>query len=316
MFEWLKRLLFKPRAAARPTPPSDLSPTARLIRSRAQGQEAEHGAPHGGNRGGELDLEPSSSSEPRPAVEAAPAPAPVSWTVDEQEFGGADTPEAVTKRSAAPAPSPARTEPGHSIRTEDQARAHLAKLNAKISALAERFAEGAINRTQFQQLYAHYQREIQSIEAVLTMDPNSEDWKKSVSEGQSMLIRKRAQAQVLGFSIYDKESGIPLRNMGKFGVDPALFVPMLSAYRSATEEIFGGGVRSTQIEGGKWLSFVPGKVTTTLALFTMEPSNQQIKALEDLQVLFENANANTLGKPGLDPASLVCPHEFFIDHSL
>jgi len=148
------------------------------------------------------------------------------------------------------------------------------------------------------------------------MDPTSEDWKKSVSEGQSMLIRRRAQAQVLGFSIYDKESGIPLRNMGKFGVDPALFVPMLSAYRSATEEIFGGGVRSTQIEGGKWLCFVPGKITTTLALFTMEPSNQQMTALEDLQVLFENANANTLGKPGLDPAVLVCPHEFFVDHPL
>ncbi len=123
-------------------------------------------------------------------------------------------------------------------------------------------------------------------------------------------------AIALGFSIYENASGMPLKSLGEFGVDPALFVPMLSAYRSAAEEIFGAGLRSTQIEGGKWLSFVPGKLTTTLALFSTEPSAKQMKTLEEVHRLFERANARQLGRQPMNVDGLVCPHEFFINHTL
>lgn len=200
--------------------------------------------------------------------------------------------------------------------TQGQAKVYLERVKTKINSLAERFAAGNINRAQFQELYAHYQQEIQTIESILAVNPDSDEWKKAITEGQSILIRRRNRATVMGFSIYDNGSGMPLRSLGQFGLDPALFVPMLSSYRSATKEIFGGGMRSTQIEDGKWLCFIPGKITTTMALFNMEPSPKQLQSLEELQNIFENANQKQLNSDSVQPDLLVCPHEFFIGHPL
>ncbi len=200
--------------------------------------------------------------------------------------------------------------------TQAEARAYLDKVNQKVNALATRFANGDVNRIQFQQLYAHYQDEKQTIEGLLVEAPDSQAWKDAVTEGTSILIRHRHLAHVQGFSIYDNESGMPLKTIGQFRVDPALFVPMLSAYHSATEEIFGAGVRSTQIEGGIWLSFVRGDQSTTLALFTTEPSGKQLRNLEAIHKTFEQANKNQLSSPMVNVDNLVCPHEFFIRHPL
>ena len=206
--------------------------------------------------------------------------------------------------------------PGTGLRSMVEGQAYLNKINQKIHALATRFASGDINRLQFQELYAHYQNERGTIETLLAAEPDTEAWKEAITDGASILIRHRHIARVQGFSIFENESGIPLKTIGHFGVDPALFVPMLSAYRSATEEIFGAGVLSSQIEGGKWLCFVRGELTTTLALFTTEPSNKQLKNLEELQIIFEGANRNQLHTQRVFTEELVCPHEFFIRHPL
>ena len=198
----------------------------------------------------------------------------------------------------------------------EQAQVYLAKLHGKIDALASSFAAGNINRLQFQELYAHYQRELQAVEAAVTLSPTSDEWKDAINEGQSILIRRRNRASVLGFSIYENATGMPLHSLGQFKVDPALFVPMLSSYQTATAEIFGGGMRSTQIEGGQWLCFVPGRFTTTLALFNLEPSTRQLKALEEMQGLFETANRERMAAQPIRLELLVCPHEYFIGHSI
>ncbi|MCJ7624840.1 MAG: hypothetical protein MUO76_15170, partial [Anaerolineaceae bacterium] len=156
--------------------------------------------------------------------------------------------------------------------TKDSADIYIAKLRAKITSLAERFASGNLNRGQFESLYSHYQREIRKIERILEHHPETDQWKKAVSEGQSILIRRMNAARLAGYSIYDNRSGMPLWTEGEFGVDPDIVVPMLFAYRSAAEEIFGAGIRTSQIEGGKWLCYVPGRITTTVALLSAELS--------------------------------------------
>ena len=192
------------------------------------------------------------------------------------------------------------------------AQKYLVKVRTKMNDLAANFADGKINRQQFQDLYSHYQKEVAMIEQFLNTDPDSDAWKQAMAEGQSILIRRKHAARFLGFAIYDHESGMPLRTSGEFGIEPALFVPMLHSYRSATKEIFGSMVRSTQIEGGKWLCFISGKRTTTIALFSTEPSKNRIDTLDHLQSVFEHANQNLLGRPGLDPDLLVCPQEYFL----
>jgi hypothetical protein len=105
---------------------------------------------------------------------------------------------------------------------------------------------------------------------------------------------------------------MPLGTLGEFDLDPALLVPMLSAFRSATKEIFGAGMRSTQTEGGRWLCFVPGNFTTMLAVFNTEPAGRQLEFLDDLHHLFEQANLRHLANRPFDASTLLFPHEYFL----
>jgi len=182
----------------------------------------------------------------------------------------------------------------------------------KINWLAEEFASGTINRTQFNQLFAHYQNEKRTIETWLETAPYSDDWKRAATEGKSVIIRRQHMATVLGYAVYENDSGMPLETIGRFELDPALAVPMLSSYRSATREIFGAGLQSTQIEGGRWLCFVQGEFTTLMALFSTEPAAKQLQSLEELHRLFEQANRPYLQSSPINPQVLVFPHAQFL----
>lgn len=193
-----------------------------------------------------------------------------------------------------------------------EAQDYLGRVQEKINKLAEEFASGAINRDQFQQLFDHYQRERNAIRNWMNTAALSDDWKDISNEGKSIVIRSQHTAKVLGYAIYENDSGMPLNTIGDFEIDPALAVPMLSSYRTATKEIFGGDMRSTQIEGGKWLCFVPGNSTTMLALFNTEPAARQLEIMEDLHRLFEQANRRHLSHLPIDIDQLAFPHNSFL----
>jgi hypothetical protein len=199
--------------------------------------------------------------------------------------------------------------------TRKQAEEYLDRLQSKISQLADDFAEGVINREQFQRLYEHYQRERRGVENLLTTAdaaPAAFNTKVAANEGQSIVIRKQHIARAIGYSIYENLSGMPITTLGSFELDPALVIPMLSSFRSATQEIFGAGIRSSAIEGGRWVCFVPGELTTLLALFSNEPAQKQMTYLEDLHRLFEKANRRHLLQSPVTAAALLFPHEFYL----
>ncbi|MEX0787390.1 MAG: hypothetical protein WD906_00530 [Anaerolineales bacterium] len=198
----------------------------------------------------------------------------------------------------------------------EQAHEYLERVQTKINRLAEEFATGKINRSQFQELFDHYQRERRTVETWMLNASGSESWKKAAQEGQSVVIRTAHMARVMGYSIYENESGIPINTIGQFEIDSALAVPMLSSYRSAAKEIFGAELRSTQIEGGRWLAFVPGEITTLMALFSNEPAQNQLSGLEDLHRLFERANRHLLQSSPIDSEALVFPHVSFVGHTV
>jgi len=189
---------------------------------------------------------------------------------------------------------------------------YLERVQGKINKLAEEFATGEINRTQFQELYDHYRREQQTVKRYVEMSPDSEEWKAATTEGKSIVIRQKNVAKVLGYSVYDNDSGMPLNTIGEFQIEAELAVPMLSSYRAATKEIFGAGMQSTQIEGGRWLAYMPGEFTTLMTLFSTDPATDQLESLEELHLLFERANRTLLGNPPVDPDELVFPHKYFL----
>ena len=214
--------------------------------------------------------------------------------------------ESVAERPSPPA-QPAAAPSGRAA-----AEQFLEKIQDKIGRLADDFATGNINRQQFQELYAHYQREMRAVETLIATDQGQSEWGDAFQEGESVLIRQQHAAKAKGYAIYENSSGMPISTLGKFEVDPALFVPMLSSFRSATAEIFGGGIQATAIEGGRWLCFVPGQFTTMMSIFTAEPAKKQLDFLEQLHDLFEKANRALLADSPVDASALVFPHEHFL----
>jgi hypothetical protein len=160
-----------------------------------------------------------------------------------------------------------------------------------MASLSDEFATGEINRMQFEAIYKHYQEQLQHVESQMYSLPGSDAGFGAITRGMTGQLRERHKAQVLSYAIYDNASSMPLATVGSFNIDTSLLVPMLSSFRSATAEIFGAGLRSTEIEGGRWLCFVPGHFTTLIALFSIEPAKLQMSLIEDLHRDFETANA-------------------------
>lgn len=184
---------------------------------------------------------------------------------------------------------------------------YLNRTYAKMTQCVEDFASGKINRAQFQQLYAHYEQEVSLVAQLLAESDDPDAWRQAVTEGESVVIRKRHQARSIGFAIYDNESGMPIETLGEFRIDSGLLVPMLSSYRSATTEIFRAGMRNTQMENGQWLCFVPGRFSTLITLFTQEPSDQQLDVLNRMHDHFEIANHDALENGTAQPGEVALP---------
>ena len=156
--------------------------------------------------------------------------------------------------------------------------------------LAEDFAQGKLNRLQFQEIYAHYQRQRQEVEDALVSAQGPESLPSGVAVGMTGVLRARHAAKILSYAIYDNSTSLPLASVGSFRIDTSLLVPMLSSFRSAATEMFGAGLRSTEIEGGRWLCFVPGHYSTLMVLYSVEPARVQLTLIEDLHRDFEVAN--------------------------
>ena len=222
-----------------------------------------------------------------------------------------DTEPVPKEATRPPEPEPVHV-PEEEPTQEDRPEVYLKRVQDKINRLAEEFAAGVINQDQFQELFDHYRREQQTVKRWIEVAPESDAWKEATTEGKSVIIRAGHEARALGYAIYENDSGMPLKTIGQFELEPELVVPMLSSYRAATREIFGAGMRSSQIEGGRWLCFVPGELTTLMALFSTSPASRQLESLEDLHRLFEKANRNLLGGGLVNPNELVFPHAYFL----
>jgi hypothetical protein len=220
----------------------------------------------------------------------------------------ADEPQVAPEEAGVASPLPQPSE----LSSFNEALGYLDKVQDKINKLAEEFAGGTINRAQFNELFDHYRHEQLMVKQWIDLYPESDAWKEATTEGKSVIIRAEHKAKVIGYAVYENESGMPLNTIGQFEVEAELAIPMLSSYRAATKEIFGAGMRSSEIEGGRWLCYMPGEFTTLMALFSTEPASAQLDAMENLHRLFERANRTLLSKQIVDPNELVFPHTYFL----
>lgn len=193
-----------------------------------------------------------------------------------------------------------------------QGQEFITQVHQKMSKLVQEFANGEINRTQFHRLYDRYQRQIITVgQLIAESDPAT--WRAAIVESEDTLhLKKRLTAKAVGMSVYDNKNGLPIETLGEFAVAAELIVPMLSSYRSAAAEIFRAGMRSTEMENGQWLCFVPGTFTTLIALFSLEPSENQLTMVERMHQDFEKANHAALESGHVDPTQLAYPFYSFV----
>lgn len=192
----------------------------------------------------------------------------------------------------------------------EKARAYLDQIRQKMERLAEDFAAGRVNPTQFQELYAHYQQERKAIEETLEEAPETAAWRAAVSaeEGESVIIRRRHAARILGYAIYFNSNGSLLRSVGAYDMDERLINSVLDSIRSNAAEQVEGQMRSIEVEGARWVRFIPGQHTTLAVLFSLEPARAQLDMLRDLQTHFERANQQLLAQGITDTGQFVFPH--------
>jgi hypothetical protein len=195
----------------------------------------------------------------------------------------------------------------------EEGRKYLDRVREKLNKLVEDFAQGRVNRAQFEELYSHYQKERRTVEALMTSRPSSDAWRLAVTEGQSINIRRRLAARVLGYAVFSSADDTPLRVYGEFAsLHERWISPLLARVNQATNNLFVVNSFGTG-EESNCLCAVAGEFTTLLVLFTTEPAKVQMQSIEDLHCHFEQANHRILthyarGNQVLEPDDLVFPY--------
>lgn len=218
-----------------------------------------------------------------------------------------DVPPELTPRSLDPAKL--------SDQESDNAQQALDLLQQKMASITVEFADGKVNQAQFQAVYARYCEQKAIIERIQSRDPDSKAWQAILADGYTGSLRKQYAAHVLGLVIIEMQSALTLRTLGDFDLTEEMMLPILSSLLAGQVTAFEAGVRSTQIEGGRWLAFVPGEYSASVAIFSHEPSSDQLKMVTNLHRDFERANRQQLVRGQANPRRLVYPQRVMFEEA-
>lgn len=189
-----------------------------------------------------------------------------------------------------------------------QGQEFIAQIQCKIDRLVQDFADGQVTRAQFQRLYDRYQRQIATVQQLLDEASQQAPWHEAIFETEDTLkLKKRFTAKPLGMSLYAIQTGLHIHTLGEFHVDDQLITPLLYSCRAALPDSFRAGPRSAELENGQWLCFMPGRHTVLIALFSLQPSDDQLETLGHMHEDFEEANLAALQSSTAEPEELVYP---------
>jgi hypothetical protein len=197
-----------------------------------------------------------------------------------------------------------------------QAEEALEKLRQKTALVATEFAEGKLNRAQFMAMYAHYNERRTIIEMLLARDPDTHAWQPVAQPGHTSFLREHYEAHVVSYAIYDQRPqhiGNLISSQGTPLLDPDLAKKVLTAIGIVMRNHKELTAQRKQFEDGQWAVFIPGEYTTSIILFSLEPSTRQVTLACDLHRDFERANRNTLERGIRNPDHLVFPHRALFD---
>lgn len=190
-----------------------------------------------------------------------------------------------------------------------EARAYLERVRLKMEKLVQDFVEGRVNRLQFEELYRHYQEERNTVENLITLQPNSNTWQTAITEGESLMIRRRYAAQASSYVVFDKQSHDPIRQHGEPSPYNRTKIRLVLNEMCIASDIGRAKALDLGVGGaGQWLCYVCGQCATLIVFFNKEPARVQLQLLEDLHNHFERLNWRIMTRPHYDPVDLVFPY--------
>jgi hypothetical protein len=190
----------------------------------------------------------------------------------------------------------------------------LERLRRQLSRIAQEFADGHINRAQFNAIYNRYSEQRRIIEGILGRDPESQAWQQVARPGHTGFLRQYYEAHLLFYGVYPLGVTAPILDHGTF-MDAEHCLPVLRGLPALLQE--RGALKPARRkigEDGHWMVVVPGEYTVSLALYSLEPAERQFNQIADLHADFERANVHALQRKDFAPDRLVFPQRaLFVD---
>jgi hypothetical protein len=184
----------------------------------------------------------------------------------------------------------------------------LINLRQKMARVAAEFAEGKLNRTQFDAIYSRYSEQRDITERLLARDPETQAWQSVVRPGHTSFLKQHYAAHVISYAIYDLELFDPITVTGPVQMARAQTNAVLKRLKAIIQERGDPGPAHKKLNDGRCVLFVPGAVTVAVAIFSVEPSTAQIEHVRDVHHDFERANQHALRQHDYRTDRLVFPH--------
>jgi hypothetical protein len=189
-------------------------------------------------------------------------------------------------------------------------------LRSKMETIADEFADGKINRAQFNAMYKRYSEQRTIIERLLQRDPETDAWRQVMStKGHTSFLRSHFEAQPLYYAVFAHQQTEPIITGGKQSVNEASVHAVIQMIRQMNNRPKGGVGRKT-LANGEWLILALGEHTLTVVVFSLEPSIAQARFVRDLHNDFERANLAALARNWIVPERMVFPQRALMESSL
>lgn len=198
-----------------------------------------------------------------------------------------------------------------------QAQTLKAQIEGKIQALLKEFADGKLNREQFNVLYERYSGQLAvAQQAIAGGSPAA--LAQTRDGGQSTIaIRQEHMGKAIGLVIYQNRTGVSIETLGDFDVSAFVISPVLNDFTRMMESQRLIEHRTIELDDRRWLLFAGGRFTTVVTLFHNEPSPLQVREIMRLHNDFEIANALLLEKGGHpDGQKMAYPFIVFVQQKL
>lgn len=185
-------------------------------------------------------------------------------------------------------------------------------LRKKMEHIASEFADGKINRAQFNAIYRRYDEQRTIIERLTERNPGSDAWKQVARPGHTSFLRTHFEARCIYYLVYHLNMPTPLMMGGEQQPDMAKIEPVLEALYSMKNRPPTGLARK-EIDSSHWLVLAMSQHAFTIAMFNLEPSMTQINRVRDLHNDFERANQSALQRATGKLERMVFPQRALVE---